>query len=169
MHSHLIVAWFPDWITSGRFVTLAQTCACGRLAGCPLDALPQNIPFTVGRSGCTAPPPVTDYLFLITCFRLSCFLFRNSQLRRLCLLSEEEQKTKQLANIIVRSAVATNICPAFLFSCFDPLLVLRGSSRGTCSSGPAPIARPMGHPPPWAMGSLMIIIIFVFLEQKLKG
>jgi len=38
------------------------------------------------------------------------------------LLSEEEQKTKQLANIIVRSVVATNICPAFLFltrSCLE--------------------------------------------------
>merc|ERR1712194_422272 len=26
----------------------------------------------------------------------------------------------------------------------------------------------INDPPPWAMGSLMIIIIFVFLEQKLK-
>ena len=55
--------------------------------------------------------------------------------------------------MVVRSAVATNICPAFLFSCFGPLLVLRGNSRGIFSSGPAPNAWPVDRLPSWARRS----------------
>ena len=55
--------------------------------------------------------------------------------------------------MIVRSAVAANVCSAFSFSRVGPLLVLRGSSRGTCSSGPAPNAWPLDRLPSWARRS----------------
>ena len=53
-------------------ITLAQAYACGHLAGRPPDALPKNIPFTVGRYHASTGHrlPVFDCLFSLVLFPL---------------------------------------------------------------------------------------------------